>query len=267
MGTVFQKLTVSREEGILTITLRDKHTLNAVDLVMARELETALKQAEEAKDVKVIVLAGDGKAFSAGGDIGYMKAHCEEPNFSKEAMAPLAGKLSEIVLQMKKMSKIIICAVQGAAAGGGANLALACDFIFAAENAKFIQAFVGIGLCPDTGGAYFLPRMIGSHRAFDLFITGRPVTAQEALEIGLVKEVVPKEALMESVYAFAQKLTQGPSLVYRNTKKLMYYSLYKDFEDFMKEESKYLAECSGSEDFKEGITAFLEKRKPNYRGS
>ena len=159
---------------------------------------------------------------------------------------------------MKKMSKIIICAVSGAAAGGAANLAFACDFIFAADNAKFLQAFVGIGLCPDTGGVYFLPRMVGSHRAFDMFVTGRPVKAEEALEIGLVKEVTAREELMPRVMAFAEKLTEGPLLAYGN--------MYKGFEDYMKQEAVYLAQCSGSEDFKEGITAFLEKRKPDFKG-
>ncbi len=118
--------------GIETITLDYGPTLNALDMHMAGELEAALRKAEGDPAVKVIVLTGAGRAFSAGGDIRYMKAHCDEPDFSKKSMAPLAGKLSDIVLYMKKMSKIIICAVAGAAAGGAANLAFACDFIFAA---------------------------------------------------------------------------------------------------------------------------------------
>lgn len=253
-------------KGIETITLDYGPTLNALDMTMAQELADALEAAEADRAVKVIVLTGAGRAFSAGGDIRYMKAHCDEPDFSKKSMAPLAGKLSEIVLYMKKMSKIIICAVAGAAAGGAANLAFACDFIYAADNAKFLQAFVGIGLCPDTGGVYFLPRMVGSHRAFDMFVTGRPVSAKEALEIGLVKEVTTKEELMPKVMAFAEKLTEGPLLAYGNMKKLMFASLCKGFEDYMKDEAVYLAQCSGSEDFKEGITAFLEKRKAEFKG-
>ena len=254
------------EKGIETITLDYAPTLNALDMNMALELEDALKAAEADPEVKVLVLTGAGRAFSAGGDIRYMKAHCDEPDFSQKSMAPLAGKLSEIVLYMKKMSKIIICAVAGACAGGAAHLAFACDFVYCSDNAKFLQAFVGIALCPDTGGVYFLPRIIGSHRAFDLFVTGRAVKADEALSIGLVKEVTTKEALLPTVYAFAEKLTQGPLLAYRNMKKLMFVSLYKGFEDYMKDEAVYLAQCSGSEDFKEGITAFLEKRKPNFQG-
>ncbi len=164
------------------------------------------------------------------------------------------------------MSKIVICAVSGACAGGAANLAFACDFIYAADNAKFLQAFVGIGLCPDTGGVYMLPRMIGTHRAFDMFVTGRIVSAKEAYDIGLLKEVTTKEDLMPTVYAFAEKLTHGPTLAYRNMKKLMFESMYKGFEDYMKAEAVYLGECSSSEDFKEGITAFLEKRPAEFKG-
>lgn len=262
----YTRIQMKVEDGIATITLDYAPTLNALDMHMAGELEAALRKAEGDPAVKVIVLTGNGRAFSGGGDIRFMKEHCDEPDFAKKSMAPLAGKLSDIVLYMKKMSKIIICAVAGAAAGGAANLAFAADFIYAADDAKFIEAFVGIGLCPDTGGVYFLPRMIGTHRAFDLFVTGRVVNAKEALDIGLVKEVTTREELLPAAYRLAEKLKDGPLLAYRNMKKLMYYSMYQGFEDFMKEEATYLAECSGSEDFKEGITAFLEKRKPDFQG-
>lgn len=192
----YKMIRLEQTEGIAVITLDYAPTLNALDMNMSLELEDALKKAETDPDVKIVVITGAGRAFCGGGDIRYMKAHCEEPDFATESMGPLAKKLSEIVLYIKKMSKIVICAVAGAAAGGGANLAFGCDFIFAADNAKFLQAFVGIGLCPDTGGVYMLPRMIGTHRAFDMFVTGRPVDAKEAFRIGLIKEVTTKEDLL-----------------------------------------------------------------------
>ena len=255
----FKMLRFVVEDAVATITLDYAPTLNALDMNLALELEAALKQAEEDAGVKVVVLTGAGRAFCGGGDIRFMKAHCEEPDFADKSMGPLAGKLSEIVLYIKKMTKLVICAVAGAAAGGGCNLALGCDFVFAADNAKFLQAFVGIALIPDTGGGYMLPRAIGTHRAMDMFVTGRPVSAQECFELGLVKEVTTADELLPKATAFAKKLAAGPTLAYANMKKMMFISMYQGFEDFAKAEVALQNECAASADFREGITAFLEK--------
>ena len=213
----YTRIRTKVEDGIETITLDYQQTLNAVDLTMALELEDALTKADKDEEVKVIVMEGAGRAFSAGGDIRYMKAHCEKPDFATKSMAALAGKLAEDIIHMKKLSKIIVCAVHGACAGGGMNLALGADYVICSDDAKFIQAFAGIALCPDTGAVFLLPRIIGANRALDLFVSGRQVKADEALAIGLVKEVVPKEKLDETVHAFAKKLTEGPLLAYQNS--------------------------------------------------
>lgn len=262
----FTMLHYSVNRGVALITLDYAPTLNALDMNLALELEAALKKAEEAAEVKTVVLNGAGRAFCGGGDIRFMKAHCEEADFADCSMGPLAAKLSELVLYIKKMRKLVICAVAGAAAGGGCNLAFGCDFVFAADNAKFIQAFVGIGLIPDTGGGYFLPRAIGIHRAMDLFVTGRPVTAQECLALGLVKEVTSAEELTDKAVAFAEKLAAGPALAYANMKKMMFASMYQGFTDFARTEVALQNECANSADFREGITAFLEKRKAGFTG-
>ena len=263
---MYTRLHLSFKNHVALITLDHNATLNAIDLTMADEILAALKETEESKDAHIVVITGAGRAFSGGGNIQYMKDHCQKPDFVEKSMGPLAKRVSEIVLYMKKMKKIVIAAVSGAAAGGGANIALAADFIFAAENAKFIQAFVGIGLCPDTGGTYFLPRMVGAMQAMDMFITGRPVSAEEAYRLGLIKSVVAKADLLPQTIAFAEKLAKGPTLVYQNTKKLVFESLYHDFEKFMSTELKYVSQCAESDDFKEGITAFLEKRPPKFTG-
>lgn len=154
----YTRIRTKVEDGIETITLDYQQTLNAVDLTMALELEDALTKADKDEEVKVIVMEGAGRAFSAGGDIRYMKAHCEEPDFATKSMAALAGKLAEDIIHMKKLSKIIVCAVHGACAGGGMNLALGADYVICSDDAKFIQAFAGIALCPDTGAVFLLPR-------------------------------------------------------------------------------------------------------------
>ena len=159
----YSMLKVERTKGVGIITLDFKPTLNALDIKMAKELLHALKCLEEDNAVKVIFLTGAGRAFCGGGDIGFMKSHCKEDDFIEKSMSPLVRLVSEIVLFIKKMSKLVVCAVAGAAAGGGCNLALGCDFLFAAEDAKFLQAFVNIGLIPDTGGGYTLIRSIGVH--------------------------------------------------------------------------------------------------------
>lgn len=262
----YKMLKYAVEDGVAVITLDYAPTLNALDENMARELEQALQQAEADPAARTVVLTGAGRAFCGGGDIRYMKAHCEEPDFGANAMAPLAGKLSDIVIRIKQMSKLVICAVAGAAAGGGCNLAYGCDFVFAAENAKFLQAFVGIALMPDTMGGYLVPRMAGPHRALDMFVTGRPVTAREALDLGFVKEVVPKEELMPKAMAFAKELAQGPTHAYAAMKKMMFVSLYSEMRKFRDAEVALQEDCAGTADFREGITAFLEKRPPRFTG-
>jgi len=262
----YKMLKLARDGKVAVITLDYAPTLNALDMNLALELEAALKEVEEDTGVKVIILTGAGRAFCGGGDIRFMKAHCEEPDFADKSMGPLAEKLSEIVMRIKVMPKPVICAVAGAAAGGGCNLAFGCDLILAADNAKFIQAFVGIGLIPDTGGAYFLPRLIGHHRAMEMFMTGRPVSAQEAKDLGLVIEVTTKEELLDKAMTLAKKLADGPALAYARMKELMFYSEFRDFGSFIQAEVNLQNKCASSADFREGITAFLEKRKPDFTG-
>jgi len=262
----YKMLRVSKKNNVATITLDWAPTLNALDLNMAIELEDALKAAEEDDEVKVVILTGAGRAFCGGGDIRFMKEHCMDRDFVEKSMGPLVRKLSKIVLYIKKMKKLVLCAVKGAAAGGGCNLAFGCDMVFAAHNAKFLQAFIGIALVPDTGGGYLLPRMVGCHKALEMFVSGRPMLADEALRLAIVTKLFPDELLLDEVTSYAEKLAKGPTLAYTNIKKMMFESMYKDFEAFAEKEAELQGECELSEDFREGITAFLEKRKPAFTG-
>lgn len=260
----YTELRLTKEHGVAVIQLNNAKTLNALNLAMTAQLRDAFRECDGDDAVRVIILCGAGRAFCGGGDIGYFLEATQAQDFQ---IGPQVKDLAELGMWMKKSGKIVIAAVHGAAAGGGANLALAADIVIAADDAKFIQAFVNIGLAPDTGGAFWLPRIIGTSRAFEMFLTGRPVTAQEALAMGLVSDVYAPEALMDKAMALATGLAAGPHVAHANIKKMMYASMYRDFEDFIPFEAATQNEAAATEDFREGLRAFKEKRKPVYKGS
>jgi len=263
----YKKLIVTCEDNIASIVLNSPETLNGMDMILTDELLKALAQCEKDESVRVVVISGAGKAFCGGGDIRFMHEHAREPSFAEKFMDPLVYNVAKVTLNIKKLSKPVICSVAGAAAGGGCNLAFAGDFVFAADNAKFLQAFVGIALSPDTGAAYFMTRSVGTHRTVDMFMTGKPISADEAYRLGIVKEVCTVENLREKTMAFAKTLAAGPSISYRNIKKLLFESEYKGYEKFIDVEVATQRECAESQDFYEGISAFLEKRKPLFKGN
>ncbi|QGU96586.1 enoyl-CoA hydratase/isomerase family protein [Clostridium bovifaecis] len=258
-----RKIDFSCNNSIASVVLNYPKNLNALDMDMVDELLYVLKKCEEDDSVKVVVISGGPKAFSAGGDIGYFYKEMKSGNLDLD---PLIAKAGSISLAIKKMLKPVISSVSGAVAGAGFNLAISCDFCIAANNTKFIQAFVNIGLIPDTGGVYLLTRAIGVQRALDLIMTGRVVSADEAYSLGLVKEVCAPEDLQKRTMEFAAKLAHGPLLAYANNKKLIFSSEYMDYERFLKDEVTAQSACAASEDFREGISAFVEKRKPSFKG-
>lgn len=260
-----QKIVYTVENGIATIAMNYMKNLNAVDEQMADELMYVFDAAEKDPNVKVVVFKGAEKAFSAGGDIGYFYKLIESGG--EVNMDGLIGKVGTVTDGMKKMSKLIIASVSGAAAGAGVSLALSADFIVCAENAKFIMAFVNLGLVPDTGGTYMLTKQLGEKRAMELCATGRPLGAEEAKALGIAYQVVPKEELDAATAKLAAKFARGPLVSYKNIKKQVYDASFSDYKKWLDEtEVPTQRECAASADFQEGVKAFIEKRKAQFEG-
>lgn len=254
----YTKLSYRVNDGVAWITLNSPKNLNAYDVTMDEEVIKALRRCEDDPSVRVAVLNGDGKAFSAGGGIGAMHAAIKKggADFSGEVR-----RIAGVSMGIKRLSKPVIAAVHGVVAGAAFNIGLACDFCITAENASFMQAFVNIGLIPDAGGLFLLSRAVGANKAVELAMTGRPVSAQEGKALGFVCQIVPPEELESA----AAKLAGGPSASYAEMKRLMWEAQFKDMERYVAEEVRGQLRCGGTPDFKEVVCAFVEKRKPQYQ--
>ncbi|WP_300450640.1 enoyl-CoA hydratase/isomerase family protein [Fusobacterium sp.] len=261
-----EKLIYTVEDGIGIVTMNYLKNLNAIDEQMADELMYVVDVAEKDPNVKVLVIKSAGKAFSAGGDIGYFYKLIQAGG--EVNMDGLIAKVGVVADGMKRMSKMVITSVAGAVAGAGVSLALGGDFMICADNAKFILAFVNLGLVPDTGATYLLSKAIGVPRTIELAATGRPVLAEEAKELGLIYKLTTVEELDEVTMKFAKKLAAGPLISYKNIKKQIYDANYADYKKWLDEtEIPTQRECAASVDFQEGCKAFMEKRKAIFKGN
>ena len=218
--------------------------------------------ARPTQKIRAIVLTGNGKAFCAGQDLKEVTNPEANPGFKNI----LEEHYNPIIKRIRKIEKPIIAAVNGVAAGAGANIALACDIVLASTNASFIQAFSKIGLIPDSGGTFFLPRLVGFQRASALAILGDKVSAEEAEKMGMIYKAIAAEDFEEYVRTLAIKVSKMPTKAIVLIKKALNASLTNDLEEQLSLESKYQIEASESEDYHEGVTAFVEKRKPNFKG-
>ncbi len=253
-------LVIEKLGPVLSLTLNRPESLNAFSPEMILGLTEAIKNAENDDDVRVIVLSGAGRSFSAGGDVKTMG------QANGIQVYEHIGKLNELILTMKGIEKPIIAAVHGFAAGAGFNLALACDLIVAAEDSKFALSFSQVGLVSDGGGSYLLPRLIGPHLAKQFFFTAEPIPAERLYQLGVINYLFPLEKLQEETIKLALKLAYGPSKAFGKQKKLIEHSFTSTLEEILEEERLIQTLMVQTEDHKEGVAAFKEKRKPEFKG-
>lgn len=249
------------ENGVGIITLNRPDKFNSFVRQMAFDLQKALDDCESNKEVRAIYITGEGKAFCAGQDLAEAidPKQTELPKIVEEHYNP-------IILRLRNIEKPIVCAVNGVAAGAGANIALACDITIAAESAAFIQAFSKIGLIPDSGGTYYLPRLIGMQKAAALMFLGDKVMAADAEKMGMIYKTVADENLQTEALAIANKLAKMPTKGIGLTKRLLNESFNNSLTEQLDREGKLQNEAGQTYDYNEGVNAFLEKRTPNFKG-
>ncbi|MEQ8909801.1 MAG: enoyl-CoA hydratase-related protein [Vicingaceae bacterium] len=258
-----QTIYYKKENGIARITLNRPKAYNSFNREMAFALQEALDDCQADKSVRVVVLSGEGKAFCAGQDLKEVTDEKNNPGFEKI----LDEHYGPIIKKIRALEKPVIAAVNGVAAGAGANIALACDLVIAHELALFIQAFSAIGLIPDSGGTFFLPRLVGFQKANALAMLGEKISAKEAEEMGLIYKMVGKDEYEEFVNRMAGRLAKMPTKALALTKQAFNASLNNSLEEQLDLESKLQIEASETDDYHEGVAAFVEKRKPNFKGN
>ncbi|MGM0589655.1 MAG: enoyl-CoA hydratase [Bacteroidota bacterium] len=260
----YKYITTDRSDQVLTITLNRPDKLNSLTAEMANELQVALGEASS-DEIRAVLLTAQGRAFCAGQDLP------EVLELEKDEDYVLGDTVDEsynpIVKRIRSLEKPVLCAVNGTAAGAGANLAFACDITFASDQASFIQSFAHIGLIPDTGGTYLLPRLVGPQKAAALTMMGEKISAQKAADLGLIYQVVAHDQLMDQVTSIAKRLAGMPTKGLAYTKKLLQASLNNGLDEQLQLESDFQTKAGKTHDYKEGVDAFINKRKPNFTGN
>ncbi|MBB3120608.1 2-(1,2-epoxy-1,2-dihydrophenyl)acetyl-CoA isomerase PaaG [Pseudoduganella violacea] len=260
----YENILFEIKAGIAKLTLNRPDKLNSFTQAMHREVQDALAKVREDKSVRVFVLTGSGRGFCAGQDLS---DRAVEPGAQGVDLGESVEKYyAPLVLALRELPMPVICAVNGVAAGAGANLALACDIVVAAKSACFIEAFCKLGLIPDTGGTWILPRLVGRARATGLAMLGEKLTADRAEQWGMIWKCVPDELLMTDVMAMAEHFAVAPTKGMAFTKKALQLSYGNSLQDQLKLEGEMMRELGYSHDYREGVDAFIHKRTPHFKG-
>ena len=261
----YETIQFNIDKGIAVLTLNRPDRLNSFTQAMHREVRAALDQVQADKTVRVLLLTGAGRGFCAGQDLN---DRAVEPGAPGVDLGESVEKYyAPLVMTLRTLPMPVICAVNGVAAGAGANLALACDIVLAAKSASFIEAFSKLGLIPDTGGTWALPRLIGPARAMGLAMLGERLPAEKAEEWGLIWRCVPDDALMLEAMAMAEHFAAAPTKGLAYTKKAMLASSTNTLEQQLALEASMMRELGYSHDYREGVAAFIDKRQPQFQGN
>lgn len=259
----FEAIEFTKQDGVATIRLNRPDAANGINLTVAKELLAAAIDCGDDPAVRAVLLTGNGKVFCAGGDV---KSFAPSKGNPSSLLRELTAIFHAAISRFARMEAPLVIAVNGAAAGAGFSLAVSGDYVISADSASYTMAYTMVGLCPDGSSSYFLPRLIGLRKTQELMITNRTLSAQEALEWGAINQVVPADQLLDEAGALAAKLANGPTRSFGMIKKLLQATFNNGLETQMEMESAGIAAMSQTEDGKEGITAFTERRAPQFQG-
>ena len=255
----------SVENSVATIQMNRPDALNALSLQLGKDLAAAVEQAID-DGARAAILTGSGRAFCSGGDLREMRLMGEQQGSIEAFLDEPLKALHKVIFAIREAPIPFVAAVNGVCAGAGTNFALACDIVFASDDASFNEAFVRIGLSPDCGGSFFLPRSVGEKFAAEMLMTGSTVTAARAAEIGMINRVVPAGELMSEATKFASQLAAGPTGAIGRVKRMLNATFSNDLSSQLQLEADCQVESGASPDFKEGVAAFFEKRPPSFSG-